>query len=250
MCGDHGDPAQSWGHNDVAPMSSDHRAQLVFQFRADSVSDFDDLIQLESMLREGLDPRGHHLVEGHDFGSGSANIFVHSALPAEAFAVAEQIIRKEQGNEWAAAGRTFEQPESPWILLWPDDLTSFDLMGTHTRSQGAPTPRARPGARVRTSVQRAFLQPGRGLVRLLALDLDQGEEDFFIVDAGQDQFAQALRLDPEVGGGFLVEHRDGGPDSHFGFTADSRAEMADALSDWLFQATDWKSRYPWKPVSR
>lgn len=76
----------------------------------------------------------------------------------------------------------------------------------------------------------------------------QGEEDFFVVDAGQDLFVQAVRLDPEEGGGFLVEHRGGSPDRHFGLTARSPAEMADAVSDWLFEVPDWEDKYPWRPV--
>jgi hypothetical protein len=45
--------------------------QLVLQFRAESMMDFDELVVLEDLLIENLPP--HSEVDGHDFGSGEFN---------------------------------------------------------------------------------------------------------------------------------------------------------------------------------
>jgi len=48
--------------------------QLGLQFAANSMADFDRLVALETKLMESLDGVG--VVDGHDFGSGTFNIFV------------------------------------------------------------------------------------------------------------------------------------------------------------------------------
>jgi hypothetical protein len=58
--------------------------QLVLQFLGDSLTDHDALIALEDRLTVALEPA--HVVDGHDFGSGQMNIFVHSDDPLAAFA--------------------------------------------------------------------------------------------------------------------------------------------------------------------
>ena len=48
--------------------------QLVLQFQAESVQEFDELAVLEDLLVENLP--SHSVVDGHDIGSGELNIFV------------------------------------------------------------------------------------------------------------------------------------------------------------------------------
>ena len=48
--------------------------QLVLQFTADSMEDFDRLVALEDKLIEEMDDVA--TVDGHDFGSGEFNIFI------------------------------------------------------------------------------------------------------------------------------------------------------------------------------
>jgi hypothetical protein len=50
------------------------RYQLVLQFAADSLVDFDRLVALEDRLIEELGQLA--MVDGHDFGLGQFNIFV------------------------------------------------------------------------------------------------------------------------------------------------------------------------------
>jgi hypothetical protein len=58
--------------------------QLVLQFFGDSLQDYDALVALEDRLIEALESA--HVVDGHDFGSGEMNIFVHTNDPIAAFA--------------------------------------------------------------------------------------------------------------------------------------------------------------------
>ena len=54
--------------------------QLVLQFSADSLTDYDRLVSLEDKLIEELS--GSANIDGHDFGSGEFNIFILSDEPA------------------------------------------------------------------------------------------------------------------------------------------------------------------------
>jgi hypothetical protein len=51
--------------------------QLVLQFQAESVQEFDELVVLEDLLAEKLPLDSE--VDGHDFGSGEFNLFDRSA---------------------------------------------------------------------------------------------------------------------------------------------------------------------------
>jgi len=57
--------------------------QLVLQFTANSMADFDRLLALETTLMESLGEIG--IVDGHDFGSGTFNIFVLTNEPTTVF---------------------------------------------------------------------------------------------------------------------------------------------------------------------
>jgi hypothetical protein len=57
--------------------------QLVLQFQAESVQEFDELAVLEDLLVENLP--SHSVVDGHDFGSGELNIFILTDQPKESF---------------------------------------------------------------------------------------------------------------------------------------------------------------------
>ena len=54
------------------------RYQLVLQFAAAMLSDYDALVALESQLIGVL---GNSAINGHDLGSGQANIFIDTTDP-------------------------------------------------------------------------------------------------------------------------------------------------------------------------
>ena len=64
--------------------------QLVLQFPVSDSTDFDQLIDLEGQLMVAL--AGAHLVDGHDFGSGEMNIFIHTDDPKGALELALPVV--------------------------------------------------------------------------------------------------------------------------------------------------------------
>jgi len=61
--------------------------QLVLQLPASSDIDFDSLVLIEDKLSESMGEK--HIVDGHDFGSGEMNIFIHTDDPDAAFDLAK-----------------------------------------------------------------------------------------------------------------------------------------------------------------
>jgi len=75
--------------------------QLVLQFSADSLADFDELTSLEQALQETLS--GVAEVDGHDFGVREFNIFILTDDPVHTFVLAEPIV-EARGPHSAAQG--------------------------------------------------------------------------------------------------------------------------------------------------
>ena len=59
------------------------RYQLVLQFKGDSLMDYDTMIAVEDQLIERLGRYAE--VDGHDMGSGEANIFIVASDPRGTF---------------------------------------------------------------------------------------------------------------------------------------------------------------------
>ncbi len=70
------------------------RYQLVLQFPASSEEDFEWLVRVEDELINLFDSQ--HQVDGHDFGSGEMNIFIHTDLPREALEQAKVVLSKKR----------------------------------------------------------------------------------------------------------------------------------------------------------
>lgn len=99
--------------------------QLVLQFSADSVEDFDRLIALEDRLIEELDDVA--TVDGHNFGSGQFNIFILTDDPAAVFGEAQGIvINQGVPNVMRSAYR--EMDGEDYMILWPPSLTEFSVL--------------------------------------------------------------------------------------------------------------------------
>jgi hypothetical protein len=96
--------------------------QLVIQFKANSLDDFDSLIRFEDELRSRIGDSAE--VDGHDFGSGELNIFVVTDHPESTFqdvqkASASPITRQSM----AVAYRKLT--EQGFSILWPPNLKDF-----------------------------------------------------------------------------------------------------------------------------
>ena len=99
--------------------------QLVLQFAANSMADFDRLVALETKLTEDLNGVG--IVDGHDFGSGTFNIFVLTNEPTTTFTQAHQVILHEAiPNEMRSAYR--EANGENYVILWPSAITEFSVL--------------------------------------------------------------------------------------------------------------------------
>ena len=100
------------------------RYQLVLQWPAVSEADCDRLISLEEMIEDRLGNIG--IVDGHDFGFGEMNIFVHTDKPKSVFEkiIALPAVRKNL-QQLKAGYRDFEEDEH--TAVYPDGLKHFRL---------------------------------------------------------------------------------------------------------------------------
>jgi len=70
---------------------------------------------------------GIGVVDGHDFGWGTFNIFVLTNEPTAAFTQAYQLILDEGiSNELRSAYR--EESGQDYVILWPSGLTEFSVL--------------------------------------------------------------------------------------------------------------------------
>jgi len=89
--------------------------QLVLQFPAFAV-DFDDLIAIEDELLEALEPSAK--VDGHDFGSGEGNIFIHTDNPTATLEAVLPVLKELScAGDATVAYRTVEGNE--YTVIWP-----------------------------------------------------------------------------------------------------------------------------------
>ena len=98
--------------------------QLVLQFQAESVQEFDELAVLEDLLVENLP--SHSVVDGHDFGSGEFNIFILTDQPKESFHAAEKTIQHYHPPQTLKAAYR-ELGQNNFVILWPPHLQEFTI---------------------------------------------------------------------------------------------------------------------------
>ena len=96
--------------------------QLVLQFAADSMDDFERLVALEDKLTEELGNIATS--DGHDFGVGEFNIFLLTDDPTTAFGEAHRIVIK-RGIPNALRSAYRENDGEDYVILWPSSLTKF-----------------------------------------------------------------------------------------------------------------------------
>ncbi len=97
--------------------------QLVLEFKAASVADFDRIVGYEDVLRDAL---GSDDVDGHDAGQGVMNIFILTDDPLRCFAEAMRILDGAEHGPVAAGYRP--RAKHGYTRLWPaDDHTPFTL---------------------------------------------------------------------------------------------------------------------------
>ena len=98
------------------------RFQVVFQFAAETLADFDLLIALGKQVEQVLTPPAY--LDGHDFGQKEFNLFIHSDDPVGTFnLVAGAIQSTNRQMPFSAGYRSFV--EDGYKPLWPENLKAF-----------------------------------------------------------------------------------------------------------------------------
>jgi hypothetical protein len=98
--------------------------QLVLQFEAQSLEDYDRLVAFENQLIDQLDTLAN--VDGHDFGQGEFNIFILTDDPQVTFEKASQFLKTQNvPNSMRSAYR--EMAGDDYVVLWPQNLTEFSV---------------------------------------------------------------------------------------------------------------------------
>ncbi|CAM3490623.1 hypothetical protein NOZE110980_00380 [Nocardioides zeicaulis] len=81
-------------------------------------------------------------------------------------------------------------------------------------------------------------------------DIEAGHGTFLIVESLVDQsgqtYAQSSRNDD---GTYVVEHRDGRPDRHFGTTVADMRIAHGLVTGWAFNLPEWDKSATWTPIS-
>jgi hypothetical protein len=99
--------------------------QLVLQFAAEYLEDYDRLVALEDSLIEELGNAAN--VDGHDFGSGTFNIFILTDDPTTVCGQANAIVTSQcVPNVLRSAYRKMDGED--YVILWPSTLTEFSVL--------------------------------------------------------------------------------------------------------------------------
>jgi hypothetical protein len=96
---------------------------------------------------------------------------------------------------------------------------------------------------------RAWDEPSEDLLLMLLQDIEDGQGSFLIVEQTADPtgqtYAQVLRR-PD--GCYIVEHRDGDAEHHYGTVVADMGAAQRLLSGWAFDRPGWRDQATWSPV--
>jgi hypothetical protein len=120
-------------YQDLAPRCSDGRTlvaslqmrfQVVLQWPAQSLDDYDEKVAVEDLLIAKLTKQSE--VDGHDCRSGETNIFVHTDDPRRAFEEIQTIL---SGHKlWPDVVIAYRQMDgTEYRVLWPQGTTTFNV---------------------------------------------------------------------------------------------------------------------------
>ena len=91
--------------------------QLVLQWPAFSIDDYDAMIEIEGGLIEGLSSANE--VDGHDVGTDEFNIFIRTDDPEGAFDEVKAIFGN--GINWSDIRAAYREiSKSEYTILWPN----------------------------------------------------------------------------------------------------------------------------------
>ncbi|MBO0834376.1 MAG: hypothetical protein J2P28_02515 [Actinobacteria bacterium] len=106
-----------------------------------------------------------------------------------------------------------------------------------------------PVLRAIPEVGQQWYDPSEDLLFILLQDIEAGEGTFLIVERTTDPsghtYAQVLRCDD---GSYVVEHREGDADHHYGTTVADMRAAHHLLTGWAFQLPGWSDQATWSQV--
>jgi hypothetical protein len=106
-----------------------------------------------------------------------------------------------------------------------------------------------PVLRALTESGDSYDDPSEDLLFMLLDDVDHGAGTWVIVDrpadASQQTYAQALRVAADS---WVVEHREGSPETHVGTTVGDLRTAHQLLTGWAFDLAGWADGATWTPV--
>jgi hypothetical protein len=98
--------------------------QLVLQWPASSIDDYDAMIETENLLIDSL-PKGSE-IDGHDAGSGEVNIFMTTDDPRRTFETVKLTL--ESHGRFAGVRVGYRNVEATkYSVLWPEGLEAFKV---------------------------------------------------------------------------------------------------------------------------
>jgi hypothetical protein len=99
--------------------------QLILQWSASAINDYDSLIAVENLLIEHLTKDNE--IDGHDVGSDEVNIFVNTNDPDKTFLEVKMILN--HNNSWENVRIAFRKlTDNKYTILWPRDLKHFKVV--------------------------------------------------------------------------------------------------------------------------
>jgi hypothetical protein len=97
--------------------------QVILQWPAHSVDDYDEMVGVEELLIAKLTAESE--VDGHDFGGGGTNIFVATDDPRRAFEEIKSILSGH--SSWPDARIAYRHMDgTAYHALWPEGATTFN----------------------------------------------------------------------------------------------------------------------------
>jgi len=98
--------------------------QLVLQWPASSIKDYDDMIWVEDALASGLGDAAE--VDGHDAGSAEVNIFLLTDDPNRAFEEVKRVLGSRDFMVGLKAAFR-ERTGTNYHPIWPPGLETFSV---------------------------------------------------------------------------------------------------------------------------
>jgi hypothetical protein len=98
--------------------------QLVLQWPAASIDDYDSMVEIENLLIDQLAENSE--VDGHDLGSGEMNIFILTNTPEQAFIEVKRIFAA-RGLLAPTRAAYREIGKEEYNVLWPKGSKEFSI---------------------------------------------------------------------------------------------------------------------------